>query len=122
MTIIVKGIETRDGSGKPYLRKDIDTWYAEQVKGNGIQLTLFVEALALIQKRPLDDMMSYFRLAAIHSAPWCEWDDVKQPPDDPSKIPGYCVHNNYTFPTWHRVYIMLYEVSQAWCVRKMVNR
>ena len=115
MTVIVKGIETRDANGKPYLRKDIDKWYAEQVKGNRIQLTLFVEALARIQQRPMEDLLSYFRLAGIHSAPWCKWDDVELPPekpnDDPKRIPGYCVHNNYTFPTWHRVYIMLYEVS-----------
>lgn len=44
MTVIVKGIETRDANGKPYLRKDIDKWYAEQAKGNKIQLTLFLEA------------------------------------------------------------------------------
>ena len=115
MTVIVKGIETRDANGKPYLRKDIDKWYAEQVKGNRIQLTLFVEALARIQQRHMEDLLSYFRLAGIHSAPWCKWDDVEQPPkkptDDPKRIPGYCVHNNYTFPTWHRVYMMLYEVS-----------
>ncbi|KAI9370863.1 Di-copper centre-containing protein [Aspergillus egyptiacus] len=110
MPVIVKGIETRDANGKPYLRKDIDKWYTEQVDGGDrIQLTLFVEALALIQNRPLDDLLSYFRLAAIHSAPWCEWDGVKQPANDPDRIPGYCVHNNYTFPTWHRVYMLLYE-------------
>lgn len=121
MPVIVKGIETRDANGKPYLRKDIDKWYAEQAKGNKIQLTLFLEALALIQKRPLDDLLSYFRLAGIHSAPWCKWDDVDQPPEQPNRIPGYCVHNNYTFPTWHRVYMMLYEVS-GWIRGGMVNR
>ncbi|KAJ5589654.1 Di-copper centre-containing protein [Penicillium hordei] len=126
MTIIVKGIETRDANGKPYLRQDIDKWYMDQVKDGGggrIQLTLFVEALALIQKRPLDNLMSYFRLAAIHSAPWCKWDDVDQPPENPAddsdRIPGYCVHNNYTFPTWHRVYMMLYEASESWWLGEM---
>ncbi|KAJ5497079.1 Di-copper centre-containing protein [Penicillium fimorum] len=110
MTVIVNGIETRDVHGDPYLRKDIDKWYAEQMKGDRMQLTLFMEALALIQKRPLTDLKSYFRLAAIHAAPWCEWDNVAQPTGGGSNgIKGYCVHNNYTFPTWHRVYIMLYE-------------
>ncbi|KAJ5812716.1 Di-copper centre-containing protein [Penicillium robsamsonii] len=110
MVFIVKGIDTHDTNGDPYLRKDIDKWYADQVKGNRMQLTLFMEALALIQKRSLDDLDSYFRLAAIHSAPWCTWDGVEQPHvDGPDEIRGYCVHNNYTFPTWHRVYLMLYE-------------
>ncbi|PKY00109.1 Di-copper centre-containing protein [Aspergillus campestris IBT 28561] len=113
MTFIVEGIPTRDSKGNPYIRQDIDKWYADQVeakKGDRIQLTLFVEALALMQKRPLDNQLSYFRLAAIHSAPWCKWDDVPQPPVlDPKGIAGYCVHNNYTFPTWHRVYMLLYE-------------
>ncbi|KAL3436396.1 hypothetical protein BDV09DRAFT_184332 [Aspergillus tetrazonus] len=76
---VVQGIETRDANGKPYLRQNIDKWYMKQVAGDRIQLTLFMEALALIQRRDLDDLKSYFRLAAIHSAPWCEWDDVPQP-------------------------------------------
>lgn len=60
-------------------------------------------------------MLSYFRLAGIHSAPWCPWDGESNPPippEDPDRIPGFCVHNNYTFPTWHRVYMLLYEVSR----------
>lgn len=124
MTIIVKGIiETKDKDGNCHVRQDIDKWYTDQVKGEGkrIQLTLFVEALAHIQELPEREERSYFRLAGIHAAPWCTWDNVEQPdrkPTDADSIPGYCVHNNYTFPTWHRAYMMLYEVSedcyQAW--------
>lgn len=116
MTIVVKGIDTRDSNSRPYIRQDIDKWYADQIenkKRNRIQLTLFVEALALIQERPLENELSYFRLAAIHAAPWCEWNGVQQPSViDPNGLAGYCVHNNYTFPTWHRVYILLYEVGK----------
>lgn len=133
MTFPVKGIETVDEKGDPYVRRDIDKWYAEQVdeKGNRVQLTLFMRALALIQRREVKEELSFFRLAAIHSAPWCEWDGVPQPPDkppnDPERIRGYCVHNDYTFPTWHRVYMMLYEVSKLqWLVgqrcRSLTNR
>ena len=117
---VVQGIETRDANGKPYLRQDIGKWYMEQVAGDRIQLTLFVEALALIQERDLDDLKSYFRLAAMHSAPWCEWDDVPQPQREPGER-GYCVHSNYTFPTWHRVYMMLYEVRQSRRLGEKVN-
>jgi tyrosinase len=118
--IVVRGIKTRDANGKPYLRQDIDKWYMEQMAGDRIQLTLFVEALAPIQRRDLDDLKSYFRLAAIHSAPWCEWDDVPQAQREPGER-GYCVHSNYTFPTWHRVYMMLYEVRQSRRLGETVN-
>lgn len=115
-TYPIKGIPTQDPNGRPYVRKDIDQWYREQVdpwRSNGIQLTLFVHALAAIQKRTVKNKLSYFRLAGIHSAPWCPWDgeyNSTTPSDDSDRIPGFCVHNNYTFPTWHRVYMLLYEV------------
>lgn len=122
--IVVKGIDTRQpDTNKLYLRQDIDKWYADQVgkEGNRIQLTLFVEALALIQKRPLEDTLSYFRLAAIHCAPWCGWDGVEQPVDPKTnKKNSYCVHNNYTFPTWHRAYMLLYEVGET-CLMVLGN-
>ncbi|CAG7917753.1 unnamed protein product [Penicillium olsonii] len=121
MTVIVKGIETVDEKGAPYTRKDIDEWYIEQAQGERIQLSLFMEALALIQGRELTNLLSFFRLAAIHSAPWCQWDDVPQPPEDPDRIPGYCVHNDYTFPTWHRVYMMLYERTLYEAMYEWIN-
>ncbi|KAE8158927.1 common central domain of tyrosinase-domain-containing protein [Aspergillus tamarii] len=94
------------------IRKDIDDWYLEQTSpgSNRIQLTLFVEALTVVQNRPLQDQLSYFRLAGIHGAPWTEWDGVPGGQQDSKGNPtGFCVHNNYTFPTWHRVYVALYE-------------
>ena len=111
----ITGINTKAPDGRTPVRKDIDIWFQEQVQGNSIQLTLFVEALAAIQSHPLENQLSYFRLAGIHSAPWTSWDNVKAP-DGPDvvpkdKIPGYCVHNDFTFPTWHRVYMLLFEVS-----------
>ena len=113
-TYPITGIQTKDENGRPYVRKDIDCWYKEQIdseNANRIQLTLFVHALDAIQKRDVTDQLSYFRLAGIHSAPWCPWDGEDVPPEEPKRIPGFCVHNNYTFPTWHRVYMLLYEVS-----------
>jgi tyrosinase len=42
------------------------------------------------------------RTIGIHGYPKVDWDDV----------PGgfYCPHNKFRFPTWHRPYMMLYEV------------
>lgn len=115
----LKGINTTTVQGLRPVRKDIDTWYKEQTKEPGakrIQLTLLIEALAAIQALPLNDRRSWFRIAGIHSQPWVEWDNA-DPPDGPTaaqqknKVPGYCVHNDYTFPTWHRLYVLLLEVG-----------
>ena len=114
----ITGIPTKDPKGRPYVRKDIDLWYKEQTKqgADRIQLTLFIEALETIQKAPLSDQLSFFRLAAIHSAPWVSWDGAPAPkkpnPDGNDDVfPGYCVHNDYTFPSWHRVYMTIFEVG-----------
>ncbi|KAG8427602.1 hypothetical protein J3459_006527 [Metarhizium acridum] len=109
MTYAITGIPL--DSGPIPVRKDIDDWYREQTSqgGNRIQLTLFVEALTAMQKRHIDHNLSYFRLAGIHSAPWAKWDGKAQPSPETGRIRGYCVHNHYTFPTWHRVYMLLFE-------------
>ncbi|KAI9928587.1 hypothetical protein AWENTII_000660 [Aspergillus wentii] len=112
---IITGIDTKDNSGRRPARQDVDEWYRRQLSGNRIQLTLFVEALTYIQSLPPDDILSYFRLAGIHAAPWAGWDGEHVPdtdphhPGDPEWIRGFCVHNDYTFPTWHRVYMTLFE-------------
>ncbi|KAI0890804.1 tyrosinase domain protein [Annulohypoxylon nitens] len=105
-TYPITGIKT---DGDSPIRKDIDDWYQEQTDASGdrIQLTLFVEALTKIQARPLSDERSYFRLAGIHSAPWTSWDYVT--PSGTGSEGSFCTHNNYTFPTWHRVYMTLFE-------------
>ncbi|KAI1169452.1 tyrosinase domain protein [Nemania sp. FL0916] len=105
MTYPIKGIP-RDPEDPIPFRKDVDDWYHDQVdpSSNRIQLSLFVEALAAIQQRPLSDERSYFRLAGIHSAPYTGWDGV----GGVDQV-GFCVHGNYTFPTWHRVYMTLFE-------------
>lgn len=114
----IKGIDTFDPQGRRPVRKNIDDWYKEQTINENpkrIQLTLFVEALAIVQALPFEDVRSWFRIAGIHSQPWVAWDNAS-PPKGPKevpkdRVPGYCVHNDYTFPTWHRVYVTLLEVS-----------
>ncbi|ODM17575.1 hypothetical protein SI65_07250 [Aspergillus cristatus] len=112
----IKGINTLDPQGRRPVRKNIDDWYKEQTMDDNskrIQLTLFVEALAIVQALPFEDVRSWFRIAGIHSQPWVAWDNAS-PPKGPKEVPkdrmpGYCVHNDYTFPTWHRVYVTLLE-------------
>lgn len=109
MTIIITGVprEANDPKGPCPTRKDIDDWYLQQTgqNGNRIQLTLFVEALTKMQSTKYCKDLSYFGLASIHGAPGRSWDGVE---NDSGK---FCVHGNYTFPTWHRVYLALFEVG-----------
>lgn len=58
-------------------------------------------------------IQSFFSIAGIHGLPSVAWDDaVGQTPFDPNsgQWGGYCTHGSVVFPTWHRPYVMLYEV------------
>ena len=48
----------------------------------------------------------------IHCYPLVGWDGERPGPNPNEPDPGgYCTHNMVTFPTWHRPYMLLYEVS-----------
>ena len=55
---------------------------------------------------------SYFQISGIHGLPNVPWDDVT---GTLSKFEwgGYCTHESVIFPTWHRPYVMLYEVCST---------
>ena len=57
-----------------------------------------------------EDLISFFRLGGIHGMPYKAWDGVGG--EDPAQEAGYCTHGSVLFPTWHRPYIALYEVSR----------
>lgn len=46
--------------------------------------------------------------SGIHGYPTIEWDNA---PGNPAWGWGYCTHDSVLFPTWHRPYVALYEVS-----------
>ncbi|KAI5862472.1 common central domain of tyrosinase-domain-containing protein [Durotheca rogersii] len=80
------------------------------------QWTLFVLALERFKALPVDQKLSYFRIAGIHGYPETDWDGADPPPHEkPDPKPGdnpyggYCQHNTITFPTWHRPYLLLFE-------------
>ena len=84
------------------------------------QWTLFVLALEKFKSLPVDNKLSFFQVAGIHSYPETPWDLAGAPKQDPPVNPpppgwqpfgGYCHHNTIAFPTWHRPYMLLYEVS-----------
>ena len=47
-------------------------------------------------------------VTGIHGKPPIPWDNVKGI-SDPA-FGGYCTHGSVIFPTWHRPYVVLYEV------------
>jgi len=48
-------------------------------------------------------------MEAIHGAPYVGWDGVDS--DGALEANGnFCTHGQNTFPTWHRVYMILFEV------------
>ena len=99
-TYPIKGIPLAPGQPLP-TRKEITAWYSNDE--NALQVSLFIQALALFQKMPATDQLSYFRVAGIHGFPLVSWDGVTDPKG------WYCSHQQPTFPTWHRPYVALYE-------------
>lgn len=81
------------------------------------QWTLFILALEQFKAMPVEKKLSYFQVAGIHGYPETSWDGAGDPPKDPADpgpgddpYGGYCRHNTILFPTWHRPYVLLYEV------------
>ncbi|RAH44846.1 tyrosinase [Aspergillus brunneoviolaceus CBS 621.78] len=91
-------------------RQDLAAWSSSINVESKVQVSLFLRALDKLQKRdPVNDQLSYFRLAGIHGAPSQAWDHAPDPEQDFKGTSGYCHHNDYLFPTWHRPYMLLYE-------------
>ncbi|CAI6317054.1 unnamed protein product [Periconia digitata] len=65
---------------------------------------IFLQAFARFQAMDQNDKVSYFKVAAIHGAPFGEWDGVKG-----DGLKGYCPHNTNLFISWHRPYLALFE-------------
>jgi tyrosinase len=47
-------------------------------------------------------------VVGIHGLPLVHWDEQTEPQ---RRGVGYCTHGSVLFPTWHRPYVLLYEVS-----------
>ena len=52
------------------------------------------------------ETLSWFSIAGVHGLPYEAWDSSFG-----TQKTGYCTHGSNLFPTWHRAYIALYEVS-----------
>ena len=63
-----------------------------------------------MQQRPQNELTSYFQIGGIHGLPYIAWDAENPDPVSVDGWRGYCTHGSVLFPTWHRPYVMLYEV------------
>lgn len=94
--------------GKRGYRLEIDEFMADNAMVN-----LFLLALSALQQDSLQEVdgkpnwLNYYGLAGIHGQPQEAWDDYLN-----TENYGYCNHGLDTFPTWHRPYMMLFEVSR----------
>ncbi len=59
------------------------------------------------------NIQSLFQLGGIHGLPYIPWDGATggKAWDDSTQWGGYCTHGSVLFPTWHRPYVMLFEVG-----------
>ena len=58
------------------------------------------------------ELLSFFQVSGIHGLPNVPWDGATDGQTNLTSFEwgGYCTHESVIFPTWHRPYVMLYEV------------
>ncbi|KAK7409406.1 hypothetical protein QQX98_008415 [Neonectria punicea] len=86
------------------VRREISNFADPKEPEGKKQWTLYVLALERFKNLPVEKKLSYFQVAGIHAFPSLTWDE-----GEPKQGRGYCVHGKSTFPTWHRIYMLLFE-------------
>lgn len=117
--IITKGIPTGSGPNGPVpLRLEIRDLQQNYFR----RWSLYIQALTALQGVSQSEWLSYYQLAGkdlsfhifdhqlirlgIHGLPYNAFNGVGG-----VQRTGYCTHASILFPTWHRPYLALYEVS-----------
>jgi tyrosinase len=91
-------------NGSVPLRKEI-----RELQKDTTMWTLYILALDMLQYTNQSDMLSWYQIGGIHGEPFVPWDNVQSVPGNDQN--GYCPHSSIIFPTWHRPYLALFEVS-----------
>ncbi|MCJ1391703.1 hypothetical protein MMC18_004568 [Xylographa bjoerkii] len=102
-TFAIKGIHAGVNAvtGQRPFRQEFSTF-----QNAGPAFDLYIQALQQLTQTNQTTMLSYYAVAGIHGYPNVPWDEVLG--DDTGAI-GYCTHGSILFPTWHRLYVALYE-------------
>lgn len=120
----ITGIPVQPGQQAPP-RRELASWSTSTVPEDQIQVSLFIRALQKMQdKNPLEELLSYFQIAggymtSLYTINGCSHIDISAgihgypvvPWDHAGQHGFYCTHGSITFPTWHRPYMLLYEVG-----------
>lgn len=89
---------------------------------NADQWNLYLLSLINFQAMNQNSSLSYYQIAGIHGLPNVPWDGVQGNPTAMSEgAVGYCPHSSNLFPTWHRVYLALYEQAFYSVVQSTVS-
>lgn len=102
----IKAGSTPDG-GVP-IRRDVDEWWLSNNVVDANQKSLFIQAMSLFEQIDVTQKLSYFQIAGVHGQPLVPWDENTKPVTEGR---GYCTHGSVLFPSWHRPYMLLFEVS-----------
>lgn len=108
-TYAIEGTQLPEGRADPPARQEVTSWINNP--DNARQVSLFMRALTEFQRlSPTEDPLSYYRVAGIHGNPDVSWDGVANPPGTTGRSSWWCAHNKETFASWHRPYLVLFEV------------
>ncbi|KAI9845231.1 MAG: hypothetical protein M1837_004986 [Sclerophora amabilis] len=106
--------------GAARVRLEIDEFLYDNDRTN-----LFLLALAEMQKEDptkksadnTEDWWTFYSLSSIHGLPPELWNNVPNLNEGKGKVAGsgrgYCTHGSLVFPTWHRVYVLMFEQAVA---------
>ena len=72
------------------------------------QWTLFLLAMQQFHAQAQTSATSYYQISGIHGVPRTNYNGVGQC-STCSGTDGYCTHDSVLFPSWHRVYLALFE-------------
>ncbi|OHE90735.1 hypothetical protein CORC01_13958 [Colletotrichum orchidophilum] len=78
-----------------------------EMKQNPFKWNLFLLASSMFQFTNQSEELSWYQIAGIHGVPFIPWNGVPGVPGGENR--GYCTHMSILFPSWHRVYLALYE-------------
>jgi len=80
-------------------------------------ITVALTYIATMQNADQNDLLSWLQVAGIHGYPFISYDSANGvngfQANPVNQAAGYCTHGSTLFPTWHRPYTMLVEVSPA---------
>lgn len=112
------GIVVTSGAGGSTVYPRLEIRQMKDTKPN--QYTLLVLAMQRWQSQAQSSQTSYFGVSSIHGVPRQNYNGVGQC-SSCGGTDGYCCHDSVHFPSWHRVYVALFEQEFLKVVKTIAN-